>query len=171
MKDIESGKINYLEVHTIDRLGRNLRDILKTIDFLKENKCNLNIKNLGLEMLDDKGEESTSFALMSAIFGTIAQLEREQIRERQIEGVTIAKAKGNVYKGRKVGTKDSEEKTLAKYKNVVNCYESKMSIRKAVSTTGVSQSTVVKVYKILNESKGLANLNSKTLKDEKKKNQ
>lgn len=150
IKDIESGNVDYLEVHSIDRLGRNLRDILKTIDFLKENNCNLKINNLGLEMLDSNNKTSLTFSLISSIFGTIAEMEREQIKERQKEGIAIAKVKGT-YKGRAVGSVDSIDKLVSKHNDVVKCYKKKMSIRETALVTKKSPTTIAKVYKVLKE--------------------
>ena len=56
IKEIEKGKINYVEISSIDRLGRNLLDILNTIEFLKKYNCQLKIKNLAIEMLDENNK-------------------------------------------------------------------------------------------------------------------
>ncbi len=39
--------------------------------------------------------------LLLSMLGAVAEFERSMIRERQREGIAIAKAKGSVYKGRK----------------------------------------------------------------------
>lgn len=85
-------------VHSLDRLGRNLDDLRGlvkdmttkgvTVQFVKEN-------------LTFTGDSSNPFSeLMLNMLASFAQFERAIIRERQKEGVQIAKAKG-VYKGRK----------------------------------------------------------------------
>jgi len=85
-------------VHSLDRLGRNLGDLKNivntliskgaTIQFMKENLC---------FTLDKQNPMSD---LLLNIMGAFAEFERALIRERQLEGIKIAKAQG-AYKGRK----------------------------------------------------------------------
>lgn len=53
------------------------------------------------ESLTFSGNDSPLNTLMLTMLGAFAEFERALIRERQREGIAIAKAKGNVYKGRK----------------------------------------------------------------------
>jgi DNA invertase Pin-like site-specific DNA recombinase len=52
------------------------------------------------EALTFTGEDSPMATLLLNVMGSFAQFERELIKERQREGIAIAKKKG-VYKGRK----------------------------------------------------------------------
>jgi len=54
---------------------------------------------------------------MTRILASVAQLERSQIREKQLEGIKIAKIKGDVFMGRKPGTKEDTLSFLNKPKN------------------------------------------------------
>jgi DNA invertase Pin-like site-specific DNA recombinase len=108
--------IDALTVHSIDRLGRDLLDILNTIKYFTKQKINIYFKQQGINTLDDEGKESSISKLIISILGTVAEMERKQIRERQLEGIAIAKAKG-VYKGRNKGTKESFITFLNKEKN------------------------------------------------------
>ena len=84
-------------VHSMDRLARNLdnlRQIVQTltkrgvkIEFIKEN-------------LTFTGEDSPMANLMLSIMGAFAEFERALIRERQREGIALAKMRG-AYRGRK----------------------------------------------------------------------
>lgn len=51
IKAIEDNEINYVSVSSIDRLGRNLYDILTTLEFFKEKGVILKVDNLGIESL------------------------------------------------------------------------------------------------------------------------
>jgi DNA invertase Pin-like site-specific DNA recombinase len=53
------------------------------------------------ESLTFSGEDSPMAMLLLSMLGAVAEFERSMIRERQREGIAIAKAKGSVYKGRK----------------------------------------------------------------------
>ena len=86
-----------LVVHSIDRLARNLADLLAIV---KE----LNARGVAVEFCKEKlsfsGDDSPSSKLMLSVMGACAEFERSMIRERQLEGIALAK-KAGVYKGRK----------------------------------------------------------------------
>ena len=114
--DIEAGKINYVVVSSIDRLGRNLFDIVNTLEFFNNNGVTLRVDNLGLESLV-LGKINPTFNLIISVMANVAQMERETLLERQREGIAIAKAKG-VYNGRVKGSTESDADVLSKYKDV-----------------------------------------------------
>ncbi|MBQ3059541.1 MAG: recombinase family protein [Desulfovibrio sp.] len=87
-----------LHVHSIDRLARNLQDLLRIIE-------NLNARQIAVsfhkERLNFSGTGDDPFQqLQLQVIGAVAQFERAMIRERQREGIAIAKTQGK-YKGRK----------------------------------------------------------------------
>lgn len=143
MKAVQAGKINYVSVSSIDRLGRNLFDIISTLEFFKENKVVLKVDNLGIESMVN-GEENYAFKLIISVMANIAEMERSTLLERQREGIAIAKAKG-VYKGREKGTVESDEDFLAKYKEVIKYLRKGFSIRNTSKICDVSVATVQKV--------------------------
>ena len=116
-KLVDNKIISSLHVWTIDRLGRNLRDILNTIHYFTEHSITIHFVNQGLKTLDQNGKENTITKLMISVLGTVSEMERNQSKERQLEGIHIAKLKGNVYKGRKAGSKEDVLKFLSKEKN------------------------------------------------------
>lgn len=83
-----------LYVHDFSRLARNLRDLLTIAAMLQEKKVRL----VSLKENYDTGTAYGKF--MFSMIGAIAQFERENLLERQREGIAIAKSKG-VYKGRR----------------------------------------------------------------------
>jgi DNA invertase Pin-like site-specific DNA recombinase len=95
--EIEVGQIDYLSVSSIDRLGRNTIDVLQTIDKLTKAGVVLKVDNLGLESLVN-GKENPTFKLISSVLANISEMERTTLRERQLEGIEIAKKNGT-YKG------------------------------------------------------------------------
>ena len=149
LKDIDEGSIGYLSVSSIDRLGRNLFDILKVLELLNEKKVNLKVDNLGIESLV-RGKPNSAFKLIVSVLANIAEMERETMLERQRQGIAIAKAKG-VYKGRVKGSKESDDEVLAKYKNVVKQLKKGQSLRNTAKICGVSLGTVQKVKSIVDK--------------------
>lgn len=147
IQDIEADSIKYISVHSIDRLGRNLFDILATLELLNEKKVTLKVDNLGIESLVNN-KPNSAFKLIISVMANIAEMERETMLERQKEGIKIAIAKG-VYKGRVKGSKESDEQVLAKYKEVVKYLKRGQSLRDIAKLCNVSLGTVQKIKKIL----------------------
>lgn len=149
LEDIEAGLIDYISVHAIDRLGRNLFDILATLEFLNEKKITLEVDNLGLKSLVNN-KPNSAFKLIISVMANIAEMERNSLLERQREGINIAIAKG-VYKGRIRGSVESDEQVLDKYKEVVKYLKKGQSLRDTAKLCDVSLGTVQKVKQIINK--------------------
>lgn len=148
INEIESGQIEYLSVSSIDRLGRNTIDVLQTIDKLTQAGVVLKVDNLGLESLIN-GKENPTFKLISSVLANISEMERTTLRERQLEGIEIAKKNGT-YKGRVKGTTENKDEFLAKYKEVSRLLRMKKSLRDIVGRTNVSLAIVQKVKRLVN---------------------
>lgn len=89
---VREGDVFY--VADLSRLARNLRDLLSILEVLKEKKVRL------VSLKESIDTETAHGKLMFQMVGAIAEFERENLLERQREGIEIAKSKG-VYKGRK----------------------------------------------------------------------
>src|SRR5205823_1494846 len=87
-----------LVVHSLDRLARNLVDLRQLVDSLIARGVTVEFIK---ERLTFTGEDSAMSKLLLSVMGAFAEFERSLIRERQREGIAIAKAKGDVYVGRK----------------------------------------------------------------------
>lgn len=86
-----------LVVHSMDRLARNVDDLRRIVQNLTgKGVCVQFIK----ESLTFTGENSPMSNLLLSLLGAVAEFERSMIRERQREGIALAK-KAGVYKGRK----------------------------------------------------------------------
>ena len=147
--DIEAGKINYVVVSSIDRLGRNLFDIVNTLEFFNGKGVVLRVDNLGLESMV-LGKVNPTFNLIISVMANVAQMERDTLLERQKEGIAIAKAKG-IYTGRVKGSVESDDEVLSKYRDVAKFLKMGKSLRDVESRCKVSLGTVQKVKGILNK--------------------
>ena len=85
-----------LLVHSMDRLARNVDDLRAIVRELTERGVKVQFVR---EALTFTGEDSPLSNLLLSVLGAVAQFERELIRERQREGVELAKRRG-AYKGR-----------------------------------------------------------------------
>jgi DNA invertase Pin-like site-specific DNA recombinase len=91
-------------VHSLDRLARNLDDLRRIVQTLTAKGVKVQFIK---ESLTFTGEDSPMANLLLSVMGAFAEFERALIRERQREGVAIAKAKG-VYKGRQKSLKPEQ---------------------------------------------------------------
>ena len=145
LAEVEKGRINEIQVHSIDRLGRNTLDIMQTIQTLTEKGVNVISKKEGLQTIVD-GKENPISKMMIGILGTLAEFELTRIKERQAEGIEKAKKKG-VYVGRGEGTEESAEVFLnkAKSRKIIKYLSQGESIRRTALLSNSSINTVRKV--------------------------
>ena len=84
-------------VHSMDRLARNLDDLRHLVQKLTKRGVRIEFVK---ECLTFTGEDSPMANLMLSVMGAFAEFERALIRERQCEGIALAKQRG-AYRGRK----------------------------------------------------------------------
>ena len=144
----ELHKGDVLVIHSIDRLGRNYEEIItEWRKITKEIEADIIVQDMPLlNTSQNKDLTGTLIAdIVLQLLSYVAQRERENIRQRQKEGIAIAKARGK-YKGRAKKEIDKKlfEDTKARWQNV--------EIRKILfaEIIGVSRGTL---YKILGEEK------------------
>lgn len=84
-------------VHSMDRLARNLDDLRRIVRPLTDRGVRVEFVK---EQLTFTGEDSPMATLLLSVMGAFAEFERALIRERQREGIALAKQRG-AYRGRK----------------------------------------------------------------------
>lgn len=89
-------------VESISRIARNTRDLLSIVSELTEKQVEFVSLKESIDTTTPQGR------FMLTVFGALAELERENILERQREGIAIAKDEGK-YKGRKPLDVDEEQ--------------------------------------------------------------
>src|SRR5271155_5559778 len=78
-------------VHSLDRLARNVKDLRYIIDELVSKKTTVQFVK---ENLIFTGNDSPMSNLLLVMIGAIAEFEHSLIRERQLEGIALAKKQG-----------------------------------------------------------------------------
>ena len=91
-KYVDKGILTSLAVWQIDRLGRDLRDIINTIHYFNERKIGISFVSQGLSTLGPDGKENPISKMIISILGVVGEMERVQIKERRIEGIKIGLA-------------------------------------------------------------------------------
>lgn len=119
-------------IHSMDRLARNLDDLRKIVKELTSR--NVKVQFLK-ECLTFTGEDAPMSNLLLSVMGAFAEFERSLIKERQMEGVAIAKAKG-AYKGRRRSMTDDR---IAEIKQRVEGGEKKAQVARDM---GISRETL-----------------------------
>jgi len=147
-KLIKWGKLKELHVHSIDRLGRNTIDVLSTWKDLTEKGIRIICKNPSLQNIDENGKVDKFSELMISILSTLSKFERDQIRERQMEGIRIRKEKG-LYRGRRINTSETPTKLLKKprSKKILEYIDKGYTYDEISKIVPCSRTTIVKVKK------------------------
>ncbi|MCV6982110.1 recombinase family protein [Mycolicibacterium pulveris] len=122
-----------LVVHSMDRLARSLVDLRTVVDDLTGRGVDVRFVKESLTFTRDESDPCS--VLMLSIMGAVAEFERSMIRERQREGIAIAKAKGR-YKGRKPAL------TRAQVVEVAQRLAAGESATRLAEEFGVSRATV-----------------------------
>ena len=133
-----------LVVWKLDRLGRSLRDLIDIVTTLHE-------KNVSFISISDSLNTTTPQGrLIFNIFGSLAEFERELIRERTNAGLTAARARG-----RKGGRKPGLSKAFQqKAGSIKLAYDSKEnSIAELCDMFSVSTATLYKCLRFVEEEK------------------
>lgn len=123
-----------LIVHSMDRLARNLDDLRKIVKELTNRSVTVHFVK---ESLIFNGEDSPISNLLLSVMGAFAEFERSLIKERQLEGINIAKQKGS-YKGRKRALNDLQVVNL-KTRDKANNGKNRVALAKEF---GISRQTL-----------------------------
>ena len=128
-----------LIIKSLDRLGRNKDDIKKELEFFKNNKIRLKVIELPITMTElPEGSEwifDMVNNIMIDVLGTIAEQERRAIKQRQAEGIAVAREKGIVFGRPKVEKPEHWDKTIGKWRNKEITAEKAMEILKMKPAT------------------------------------
>jgi DNA invertase Pin-like site-specific DNA recombinase len=145
---IQSNNARKVLVYYLDRLGRNLAEVLNTLDILNSLKVSLYIKTYDLETLDENGRPNPLAQFMVSLLGSVAALERQQIRTRMESGYRAYREKGGRV-GRKLGSTVAPPILLEKHREAVKLLKQGYSVRKVSKLTDRSVGTVQKVKKLI----------------------
>ena len=123
-------------VESISRFARNTKDLLDLVEQLTAKGVEFISKKEAIDTTTPTGK------FMLTIFGAVAELEREYILQRQVEGIAIAKQQG-VYQGRRPIVHPDFEKTAALWR------EGKITAAEAMKRLNMKPSTFYRKVKEL----------------------
>ena len=147
LADIEAGIVTEVHILSVDRIGRNIIDILTMVEFFNNKSIKLFVENIGMFSLIEN-KPNPSFKMIVSVLGNVAEMERINMLERQRQGIELAKGKGT-YKGRLYGSRMSDDEVLQKYKIVVRELKNGESLRRASKIGGCSLGTAQKIQRLI----------------------
>ena len=123
----------------LTRLSRSVKDLFDLVEQVE--KAGANIKSLKEPWLDTTTPQGR---LLFTIFSGVSQFERELIRERTMEGLASARARG------RMGGRPGKDKKIVE--QALTLYDSKAySVDEISTTTGISRATLYKYVKLRKE--------------------
>lgn len=132
-----------LVIKSLDRLSRNKTDIKNELQYFKDNNIRLKVIDLPTTMMDLPETQSWVLEMVNNILievlASIAEQERETIRQRQREGIDSAKAKGKHLGRPKLKLPDN-------YKEIIDRWKAgQITARQAQRELGVSKSSFYRI--------------------------
>lgn len=122
-----------LIIWKLDRLGRSLKHLVELVNALRERK-------VGLQSLNDPIDTTTPQGRLSFnLFASLAEFERDLIRERTQAGLSAARARGRKG-GRPKGLSADAEATACAAETLY--LERQLSVRQIANKLGISKSTL-----------------------------
>jgi DNA invertase Pin-like site-specific DNA recombinase len=119
-------------VHSMDRLARNLDDLRRIVQTLTGKGVHIEFIK---EHLTFTGEDSPMAKLMLSVMGAIHEFDRALIKERQREGIALAKKRG-AFKGRRKSLSQAE---VAELRQQIEAGASKAQVAREL---GISRQTL-----------------------------
>ncbi|GEQ23290.1 resolvase [Clostridium butyricum] len=140
--ELTEGDTVYSE--SISRLGRSLKDLIDIVERLINKGVRVVIVKEGIDT------NSSTYKLLLAIFGGVAEMERETIQERVIQGIEKCRATGETKTGRWFGREAKNAAALPKdfkkyYNKMINKEISKVEMSKLL---GVGRATLYRWIKL-----------------------
>ncbi|RYM60191.1 hypothetical protein BSR03_17255 [Serratia proteamaculans] len=139
LESLRSGDV--VIVKSVDRMARSYSAFYLIWEEIKEKGASLRVVDLGMTL-----DNSPMTAFLVSIMAAVAELERGMIRERQKEGVKIAKEKG-VYTGRKPD--------IEKHNQIIKLRRAGLTVDEIVKTLKVGRATVFRVMKLYTDEEGV----------------
>lgn len=138
LKNLRSGDV--VVIWKLDRLGRSLKDLVNLVE-------QFNSQNIGILSLHDPIDTTTSQGkLIFNIFASLAEFERDVIRERTKAGLESARSRGRIG-GRPKGLSQEAQK---KAKTAQTLYESqRFSIKEITQQLNISKKTLYNYLRFL----------------------
>ena len=139
-----SKNVKILLLSELSRLGRDVDEVLKNVMLCKERGLNVYFQKESLSIFDEQGKEHPFLTIFIAILGTVAQMERDNIKFRLDSGRELYKRGGGKL-GRKTGYRKSKEQKQEQYAGVIKLLKKGYPVRNIAKIESVGISTVMRL--------------------------
>jgi DNA invertase Pin-like site-specific DNA recombinase len=148
IKLVEGGNLTELVIEELSRLGRNTGDVIRTLEWLEENKINVVVRNIGLQSRPC-GKKNPVWKMITSVMSSLYEMEVGNIKERTLAGRLIYVQRGGVL-GRPSGSCESEKKFIEKdkSKDIIKYINKGRTMREISMYLKVSHRTIIKAKKI-----------------------
>jgi len=137
----DANKNDVIIIWKLDRLGRSLKNLVELINTLNE-------KEVGLKSINDPVDTTTAQGrLIFNIFGSLAEFERELIKERTLAGLEAARDKGKIG-GRPKGLTKKAQNTALTAEYLYK--EEKLSVNEILDQLAIGRATLYRYLKYRN---------------------
>lgn len=141
-------RVDIILCSELSRLGRSVYEVLENVKFCRDHRINIYFQKEGITIFNPDGTENPYTAIMVAVLGTAAQLERESIKFRLNSGrAAYIAVHGHEGLGRPKGSGKTRETLETEYKHVIKELRRGTSVRRTAKLCDVSTFTVQKVKK------------------------
>lgn len=137
-----------LVVYSWERIGRNLLDLIKTVEIFSDLKINIHSTKECIDTLLPNGKPNQISKLALSILSNLAEMNLRMQKEKCADGIAQAKLRG-AYKGRKIGSTQTDVRLLERHQVVVKKLIKGLTIREITEITGRSSATILKIKKVM----------------------
>jgi DNA invertase Pin-like site-specific DNA recombinase len=148
MKYVQEKGIKLVLVSEVSRLGRRVVDVLNLVETFHSQGIGIYIQQFNMITLEN-GKENPMVKLLLQMLSIGAEMEISIKKDRQREGIALAKMNGK-YSGRSKGARADKVKMLSKYADVADLLKkSDLSVRRIATITNRSVNTIRKIKQLL----------------------
>ncbi len=144
LEEVGELDVDKVLVWELSRIGRSVIQSLQNIQLLSDRKISIYIKNFNLETLnEDKTPNPLSMFMVQILF-SVANMESQLTKSRMVSGYRNHLKNGGKV-GRKMGSIQTDEECIEKYRDVLKLLKRGLSLRQISGLTKKSTNTIMKV--------------------------
>jgi len=150
IQDIKDGKISIVKTMRLERMGRNVQDLITNINLIHSFGIPIQFISEGITTLDETGKQTPTTGLLINVLSSLSEFFYHQNREKTLLGIERAKLNPEKYKGRLPGSNEDITKYMnkPKTKKMLEMLKQGNSIRSIVRILECSPNSVYKLKKV-----------------------
>ena len=150
IQDIRDGRISIVKTMRLERMGRNVQDLISTINLIHSYGVPIQFISEGITTLDENGKQTPTTGLLVNVLSSLSEFFYHQNREKTLMGIELAKQNPEKYKGRLPGSKEDIDKYMnkPKTKKMLEMLKQGNSVRSIVRILECSPNSIYKLKKL-----------------------